>query len=140
MSAVVTHVGLCVEDLERARRFYTEALGFTFASDLKPADDATGKLLGIDPPVGLTAVYLTLGTFTLELLHYDRTGNPDFRPRVMNEPGLTHLSITADDLPGTVERVREHGGEVIESSNLGVAVLVRDPDGQIVELLAKRDA
>ena len=140
MSTVVTHVGLCVTDLERARRFYTEALGFTFASDLKPPDDATGKLLGIEPPVGLTAVYLTLGAFTLELLHYDRGGNPDFRPRVMNEPGLTHLSITADDLPGTLERVRARGGEVIESSNLGAAVLVRDPDGQIVELLAKRDA
>lgn len=138
MSTVVTHVGLCVQDLERARRFYTEALGFTFTSDLKPPDDATGKLLGIDPPVGLTAVYLTLGNFTLELLHYDRAGNPDIRPRVMNEPGLTHVSITTDDLPGTLERVRELGGEVIESSNLGAAVLVRDPDGQIVELLAKR--
>ena len=140
MSTVVTHVGLCVEDLERARRFYTEALGFTFASDLKPDDGATGKLLGIDPPVGLTAVYLTLGTFTLELLHYDRPENPGFRSRVMNEPGLTHLSITADDVPATLERVRQLGGEVIESSNLGVAVLIRDPDGQIVELLARRDA
>jgi lactoylglutathione lyase len=140
MSTVVTHVGLCVADLERARRFYTEALGFTFASDLKPADEPTGQLLGIETPVGLTAVYLTLGSFTLELLHYDRAGNPDFRPRVMNEPGLTHLSITADDLPAVLERVRRLGGEVIDSSNLGVAVLIRDPDGQIVELLAKRSA
>ena len=138
MPNVVTHVGLCVTDLERARRFYTEALGFTFDRDLKPDDGPTGMLLGIEQPVGLTAVYLTLGDFTLELLHYDRAGNPSFRARVMNEPGLTHLSITTDDIPGALERVRTLGGEVIESSNLGVAVLVRDPDGQIIELLARR--
>lgn len=138
MPNVVTHVGLCVTDLERARRFYTEALGFAFERDLEPDDDATGKLLGIEAPVGLTAVYLTLGDFTLELLHYDRAGNPGFRARVMNEPGLTHLSITTDDLPGVLERVPRLGGQVVESSNLGVAVLVRDPDGQLVELLARR--
>ena len=138
MPNVMTHVGLCVTDLERSRRFYTEALGFSFERDLKPDDNATGKLLGIEPPVGLTAVYLTLGNFTLELLHYDRAGNPSFRRRVMNEPGLTHLSITTDDIAGVLDRVPELGGEVIADSNLGVAVMVRDPDGQLVELLARR--
>ena len=140
MPNVVTHVGLCVTDLERARRFYTEALGFTFERDLKPDDNLTGQLLGIETPVRLTAVYLTLGDFTLELLHYDRPGNPSFRERVMNEPGLTHLSITSDDLPGILERVPGLGGEVIEASNLGMAVMVRDPDGQLVEILARRTA
>ena len=52
---------------------------------LHPDDAATGRLLQIDKP-NLTAVYLTLGDFTLELLQYDRPGNPPHRPRVMNEP------------------------------------------------------
>jgi len=55
----------------------------------------------------------------------------------MNEPGLTHLSVTTSDMDGTLARVRDLGGEVIEDSNLGVAVMVRDPDGQLVELLAR---
>ena len=134
---VVNHVGLCVTDLDRARRFYTEALGFTFVRDLQPPDALTGQLLEIDQP-NLTAVYLALGDFTLELLHYDRAGNPAFRARVMNEPGLTHLSLTVDDLPAALDRVRAAGGSVLDPTNVGVAVLVRDPDGQLVELLGSR--
>jgi lactoylglutathione lyase len=134
---VTTHVGLCVTDLDRSRRFYEEALGFAFERDLRPPDDLTGQLLGVPSP-GLTAVYLTIGTFTLELLHFGRDDNPSARSRVMNEPGLTHLSITTSDLPGTLAKVRELGGEVVESSDIGLAVMVRDPDGQLVELLPAR--
>ena len=137
MATVANHVGLCVTDLERSRRFYEEALGFTFDRDLRPPDDMTGKLLDVDRP-GLTAVYLTMGSFVLELLHFERDGNPPFRERVFNEPGLTHLSLGVDDVPATLELVRSHGGSVVESSDLGVAVIVRDPDGQLIELLATR--
>ena len=54
----------------------------------------------------------------------------------MNEPGLTHLSLTTDDLPGTLAVVAELGGEVLDDTDVGVAVMVRDPDGQLLELLA----
>ncbi|MCU1374161.1 MAG: glyoxalase/bleomycin resistance/dioxygenase family protein [Actinomycetia bacterium] len=133
MANIANHVGLCVTDVARSRAFY-EGLGFEFQRDLRPPDDLTGQLLGVDRP-GLTAVYLTMGPFVLELLHYDRPGNPAARVREMNEPGLTHLSLTTDDLPGMLQRVRDHGGEVVESSDIGLAVMVRDPDGQLVELL-----
>lgn len=135
MATVANHVGICVTDLDRSRRFYEEALGFTFQRDLRPPDDLTGKLLDVPSP-GLTAVYLTMGSFVLELLHFDRPQNPPFRPRVFNEPGLTHLSLSVDDIPATLDAVRRCGGSVVESSDLGMAVLVRDPDGQLLELLA----
>ena len=135
MASVANHVGLCVTDLERSRRFYEEGLGFTFQRDLQPPDDLTGKLIDVPSP-GLTAVYLTMGSFVLELLHFDRPENPPFRPRVFNEPGLTHLSLSVDDIPATLDAVRRCGGSVVESSDLGMAVLVRDPDGQLIELLA----
>jgi hypothetical protein len=32
-------------------------------------------------------------------------------------------------------QVPDYGGSVIESSNIGAAVFVRDPDGQLLELL-----
>jgi lactoylglutathione lyase len=134
----VNHVGLCVTDLATARVFYEEALGFTFERELRPPDDLTGRLLGVEAPVQLTAVYLTMGDFVLELLQYERAGNPPFRARAMNEPGLTHLSLTVADLAGTLARVRAWGGSVVESSDVGVAIMVRDPDGQLIELLAAR--
>ncbi|HEX7459787.1 MAG TPA: VOC family protein [Acidimicrobiales bacterium] len=134
----VTHVGLAVADLERSRRFYVGALGFAEARTLQPPDGVCATLLRVPPPVGLTAVYLTRGAFTLELLHFERPGNPAARERPMTEPGLTHLSLTTDDLPGTLAAVTELGGEVLADTDVGVAVMVRDPDGQLLELLASR--
>jgi catechol 2,3-dioxygenase-like lactoylglutathione lyase family enzyme len=60
----------------------------------------------------------------------------------MNEPGLTHLSISVDDVRATAARVVEYGGRIVEESDLGAALFVRDPDGQLLELLpvAYRDS
>ena len=129
------HVGQCVTDLARARRFYEELLGFVFERELQPSDDPSGRLLRLEPPLGMTAVYLRRDGFVLELLHFDRPGNPAYRPRVMNEPGLTHLSVSVDDLDEVLARVPGYGGEVLADTNIGFGVFVRDPDGQLVELL-----
>ncbi len=134
----VTHVGLAVTDLERSERFYVEAFGFTRLRDLSPPDAVTGKLLRVPEPVGLRAVYLGSGPFVLELLAFDRDGNAPARERVMTEPGLTHLSFSVGDIPTVLERIVRHGGTVLEDTHVGVAVLVRDPDGQVLELVAAR--
>ena len=130
-------------DVARSRRFYEELLGFTFDRQIQPPDESTAQLLRLEPPAGLTAAYLTLDGFVLELLYYDRPGNPPARPRVMNEPGLTHISISVDDIPALIARVPEYGGQVLADTDLGgMAVMIRDPDGQLIELLpmAYRDA
>jgi catechol 2,3-dioxygenase-like lactoylglutathione lyase family enzyme len=132
---VVNHVGLCVTDLDRSRRFY-EALGFVHRNDLPVRDAAASRLLQVPAPVGLTAVYLTLGDFVLELLHFAREGNAPARDRVFTEPGLTHLSFSVPDVAATCALVRDLGGEVLEDTDVGGrAILVRDPDGQILELM-----
>lgn len=127
------HVGQCTADLARAVAFYTELLGFEIERELVVPDESSAPLLAVEPPVGLTAVYLTRGSFVLELMTFDRPSNPDRSERVMNEPGLTHLSISVDELDATVDRVPALGGEVVFRSP--VAAMVRDPDGQLLELL-----
>jgi catechol 2,3-dioxygenase-like lactoylglutathione lyase family enzyme len=84
------HVGLCVTDRHRSRRFYEEVLGFVHASDLEVPDGVAAKLLRVPEPVGMTAVYLQLDGFTLELLEFARDGNAPQRERSFTEPGLTH--------------------------------------------------
>jgi catechol 2,3-dioxygenase-like lactoylglutathione lyase family enzyme len=136
MAAVsMNHVGLCVTDLERSRRFYEQALGFRFERSIQPPDGVCSTLLGVDLPVGLTAVYLTNGGFVLELLQFERPGNPASRRRPMNEPGLTHLSVSTPDLAATVALVPTLGGQVLGETDVGAAVMIRDPDGQLLELL-----
>jgi lactoylglutathione lyase len=130
------HTGHVVTDLERSKRFYQEVFGFRFWYEISPPDEPTAKLSGLVPPLGVTASYLTLDGFVLELMHYAAPGaTAPFRPRTMNEPGLTHLSISVDDVRGTAEKAGELGGEIIEDSDVGAAIFVRDPDGQLIELL-----
>jgi catechol 2,3-dioxygenase-like lactoylglutathione lyase family enzyme len=133
--AVFNHVGHCVTDLDRSRRFYEELLGFEVDRVLTVPDSPSDRLLQIEPPVGLTAMYLRKDGLVLELLRFDREGNPPARRRPLNEPGLTHLSVSVDDVAATAARAAGLGGEVLEATDIGVAVFVRDPDGQLIELL-----
>lgn len=136
MSPQANHVGLCVTDLARSRRFYEDGLGFRFWWELRAPDEATAPLLQLPPPVGLHAVYLRLGELVLELLHYEDGAHPAGRRRPMDEPGLTHLSLAVDDVDAAVTRAEAHGGTV--ATRLPDAAMVLDPDGQRIELTSMR--
>src|SRR6476660_4021069 len=113
MSSAFNHVGQCVTDLERSKRFYCELFGFVVEREVQPPDDMSAQLMSLAPPLGLTASYLVRGGLVLELLHYaaaDQTR--PFRARTMNEPGLTHLSLSVDDIGAVCGRVAEYGGEI----------------------------
>jgi lactoylglutathione lyase len=134
--AIYNHTGQVVTDLARAKRFYQEVLGFSQWYEITPPDEATAKLCCLEPPLGLTASYLILDGFVLELMHYSAPGaTAPYVPREMNEPGLTHLSISVDDVRETAKRALEYGGEIVEESDVGAALFIRDPDGQLLELL-----
>jgi predicted enzyme related to lactoylglutathione lyase len=53
----------------------------------------------------------------------------------MNEIGLTHVSMSVDDIDATAAKAVDYGGSVLEQTNVGAAVMIRDPDGQLIELL-----
>jgi catechol 2,3-dioxygenase-like lactoylglutathione lyase family enzyme len=53
----------------------------------------------------------------------------------MGHVGLTHISVSVDDIPATCSKGRVHGGVVLDDTDIGVAIVVRDPDGQLFELL-----
>jgi catechol 2,3-dioxygenase-like lactoylglutathione lyase family enzyme len=136
MSIAFNHVGQCVTDLEQSKRFYCELLGFSFQREINPPDDVSAKLLGLDPPLGMTATYLGRDGLVLELLHFGAPGQTrQFARRDMNEPGLTHISLSVEDLEGVLAKIADYGGAVIADSDIGSGVFVRDPDGQLLELL-----
>jgi lactoylglutathione lyase len=132
---VFNHLGQCVSDLERSKRFYTELLQFTFEREIQPPDDLSGKLLRLAPPLGMTACYLRRDGLVLELLHFAGTNVRAHEPRVMNDLGLTHISVSVDDMDGFLTRVESYGGRVLADTNIGNGVFITDPDGQLVEIL-----
>ena len=132
---VLNHTGICVTDLERSRTFYESLFGFEVVRSLDVPDRPSDRLLQIEAPLGLKVLYMVKDGFTLELLCFDREGNPPARRRPINEPGLTHISFSVDDVHATAARAAELGGEVLAETDVGAAIFVRDPDGQLIELL-----
>ena len=71
---VYNHTGLVVTDLDRAKRFYEEVFGFAYWYEITPPDEPTAKLSSLTPPLSLTASYLVLDGFVLELMQYAAPG------------------------------------------------------------------
>jgi lactoylglutathione lyase len=132
---VFNHVGLCVADRERSRRFYEGLLGFQFWWDLELPDDGTQQLLQLDKPIGVRATYLVRDGLVLELIDYSQRQVRTGRERVMDEVGLTHLSLSVSDLSGVLALVEEFGGSVVRATVTEQFAMIRDPDGQLIELL-----
>ena len=143
MSAGVffNHLGHSVADIARARRFYEELLGFRFWWDFEVPDELSSPVLMVPPPVGLTATYLWRPDLTLNLMHF---GHPSakraWRERKLNEPGYSHIALSVEDHAGLLARVPDYGGQVLHQSRgpasaWGTAVFIRDPDGQLIELV-----
>ena len=134
-TVVFNHFGHCVTDLDRASVFYCTLFGFTETRRITVPDEPTAQLLGVDRPVNLHAAYLDKDGTVLELILFDRDGNPASRRRPFNEPGLTHMSFCVEDLADTCRQAVDLGGSVVEGTDVGLAVMILDPDGQPIELL-----
>lgn len=137
----LSHVGICVSDLERSIRFYRDLLGFKRVSELEISGEPTTTLLQLDD-VDLHAVYLERDGTRIELLHYRRPGaTGDGSPRAMNQLGLTHLSFRVDQLSALLQTLKTAGVCVLERSKIDIpafdaaAVFVTDPDGTLIELV-----
>jgi catechol 2,3-dioxygenase-like lactoylglutathione lyase family enzyme len=138
----LSHLGICVSDLERSLRFYCEALGFE-----KAESHAIGyefaRLMDL-PDVVVTSQFIRRGPTAIELLAFsDPAPFGDRRRRAVNQLGLTHLSFRVHDIAATSARIVELGGAVVDSSrttiDLGTSALefvyCTDPDGVRVELM-----
>ncbi|MEO8601685.1 MAG: VOC family protein [bacterium] len=137
----MTHIGICVADLERATQFYRDGLGFAPRSELRISGEPTATLLRL-PDVDLQAVYLERDGTRLELLHYVAPGAVgDGASRPMNGRGLTHLSLRVDSVAETVAALRRLGARVLEDTALDLpdfgaaAIFLTDPDGTLIELV-----
>ncbi|MGB8387864.1 VOC family protein [Mycobacterium sp.] len=134
---VFNHVGLCVADRERSRRFYEGLLGFQFWWEIDPPDDRTAQLVQLPEPLGVHATYLVRDGFVLELIDYSKRRVHAGSERVMDQLGLTHISFSVSDLAGVLEKVAKFGGAVVDETVTDGSAMIRDPDGQLLELLSE---
>jgi catechol 2,3-dioxygenase-like lactoylglutathione lyase family enzyme len=139
----MSHVGICVSDWERSLRFYHDALGFRYVSELEVEGEPSDTLLRLEG-VSLRAIYLEREGVRIELLHYASPGHEgDGAPRPMNRLGLTHLSLRVDDLDAVLAELERAGVEILRDTRIDVreagtrAIFVCDPDGTLIELVQR---
>jgi catechol 2,3-dioxygenase-like lactoylglutathione lyase family enzyme len=132
---VFNHIGLCVSDRERSRRFYEGLLGFEFWWELELPDEGTEKLLQLEKPIGVRATYLIRDGLVLELLDYSKRDVIVGQQRDMDHVGLTHMSLSVSDLGEVLAMAEEFGGTVVKETVTEQFAMIRDPDGQLIELL-----
>ena len=140
-----SHLGICVSDLARSKRFYENVLGFRhiFDAELGPEIEGTMEVAGCR----FTSCLLGRPDLIIELLGWtepDVMGDGSRRP--MNALGLTHLCFRVEAADDLAELAVQYGGAfhretLTELPGFGedggsiVTVHLTDPDGTRIECI-----
>lgn len=130
------HVGITVTDLETAVTFYRDVLGLAVLDRFEVSGEAFETAVDIEGASGSFA-HLDGDGVRVELVEYDPEGAAHAKA-ALNRPGTAHLGISVDDVDEFVAGVPE-GVETVSQPQTTASgtrlVFVRDPDGNLVELL-----
>lgn len=137
----VGHLGICVTSLAASLPFYRDLLGFRPLSRTEVRGADADRLLGLQD-VDQTSVFLERDNLRLALFEFRSPKSPVPRPpRAMNEPGLAALMLRVDNLDATLERMKNAGVTILESTRTDYPeygsrlVFLTDPDGAMIELV-----
>lgn len=135
----VDHIGINVENLEAAKKFFTD-LGFTVVGEVLMQGELVERVTGLkDVKDDLVMLQSPDGQLNLELVKYhhpvDKAG---IQPSLANTLGLRHLCFQVEDLDNIVATLEQKGhklvGEVQTYENSWKLCYVRGPEGIILEL------
>jgi len=124
---------LYVDDVERSRAFYEDALGLGPTVATMPREDGNPSFLPLNMPGGQVLLLFRKGSSTKTATLPGGTIPPH------DGDGRLHIAfaIAADELDAWRERLNTHGIEIegeMKWPRGGVSLYFRDPDGHLVEL------
>lgn len=134
-----SHISIRVSDMDRARRFYRETLGFEEVSELRVDNPPSFAEKGIADG-SMHAVFLRRDGVVIELQDV-RYRSGEMVPGHLHPFGLKHLSLRVTGMDEAAGRVQETGGDVLPWSRFrndehrSEVLFVTDPDGTRVELI-----
>ena len=115
----VHHVSFAVRDLAKSRRFYEDVL------ELEPIPR---------PEMGIAGVWYGAGDSQVHLIATPPGADVGTAPGRIT-PLANHSAFAIDDYAKTLERLKARGAEVLETDARRGQMWVRDPDGNVLELI-----
>lgn len=121
----IDHFAVVTTDLERARKFYVDLLGFRETMRLETSHSGT-------------ILFISLGGSQLELFG---GGRPKDSPEEGRKAGYTHLALMVDDIDADYQRLCQAGVQfgmkpTTVESGLRIAFFT-DPEGNSLELMQR---
>ena len=135
------HTSFTVANLERSLEFFRDRLGLEVVYTREVSDDYFGRIVGF-PGCRVKAALLRIpgSGHHVEFFEYLTPAGQPHEPRPC-DPGSSHLSLLADDLPGLYEQLRGSVDFISEPVRIeagpnagGYGVYLRDPNGVLIEL------
>ena len=134
------NVGIVVEDLDAAIEFFAE-LGLTLEGRMPIEGEWAGRVTGVrGQRVEIAMMRTPDGHSRLELSRFDAPAiASDHRAAPVNSLGYLRVMFTVDDIDETLERLREHGvelvsSEVVEYEDVYRLCYIRGPGGLLIGL------
>lgn len=143
--AGISHIAICVRDLDRSLTFYRDLIGCEVIKD-EIQDTSTGGLPYVyaGQHAQRRLVYLRCGSApnTPIVVMTAHPGDPvSGEPIMLDQIGISHFSFTVSDVKAALDRLLDHGVETcgpvdaFKGADGGIrTVFVRDPDGMLVQL------
>lgn len=135
------HAALSVTDLDRAIHFYCDVLGMEELATGPFGGEVMERIMRLPGARGRSAL-VRAGSQHLELFEFaDPKPNLQALDRPVNDHGITHFCVLVSDVFKEYERLLSAGVEFhCPPQQFGhmYATYVRDPDGNVFELLEIR--
>ena len=137
----VRHVGIVVNDLDKALHFYRDLLGMHVVRTMDESGPYLENLLALK---GARATTVKLssdsGSAQVELVAFQSEKTDLFTSPVMNRVGQMHVAFTIADVDATYRRLTESGvrfnaAPQISPDGYAKVTYCYDPDGTPVELV-----
>ena len=142
----VTHIGICVRDMEKSLAFYRDALGMKVLGD-RATDPTEGGRPHNYKHRRKTRRWVSLSygegsspTLTLTSHPGER---PDGQPILLDQVGISHFSFGVNDVKALAEELISKGVELAGPMEAFTnprgeirSIYVRDPDGILVQFNA----
>jgi catechol 2,3-dioxygenase-like lactoylglutathione lyase family enzyme len=145
-SSMTVDLGVVAADVEKSAVFYTQALGFAKVGGFDVSDRMAGNtgLTDFKPfKVNVLALDKAPSATRLKIMQIPGDGSHPVDNRYIGSSlGFRYLTLHVSDLTKAVERLHRNGVEPVKPPyrlpSGDYLVLVRDPDGNLVEMIGPR--